>query len=75
MKLHKFHKCISIIYRFLFALQESETGLYVSLISFYAFGKDYVDNYFKKTGHSVFLHIQREKKEVNIFVNAISLCH
>ncbi|XP_049873655.1 ubiquitin carboxyl-terminal hydrolase 5 [Pectinophora gossypiella] len=43
---------------------ESETGLYVSLTSFLGFGRNYVEQYFQKTGNAVFLHIQREKKPV-----------
>ncbi|XP_045773142.1 ubiquitin carboxyl-terminal hydrolase 5 isoform X2 [Maniola jurtina] len=40
---------------------ESETGLYVSLTSFLGFGRNYVEQYFQKTGNAVFLHILREK--------------
>lgn len=40
---------------------ESDTGLYVSLISFLGFGRNYVEQYFQKTGNAVFLHIKREK--------------
>ncbi|KAI8437058.1 hypothetical protein MSG28_010427 [Choristoneura fumiferana] len=40
---------------------ESETGLYVSLVSFLGFGRNYVEQYFQKTGNAVFLHIWREK--------------
>ncbi|KOB76671.1 Ubiquitin carboxyl-terminal hydrolase [Operophtera brumata] len=40
---------------------ETETGLYVSLTSFLGFGRNYVEQYFQKTGNAVFLHIQREK--------------
>ncbi|CAH2048779.1 unnamed protein product, partial [Iphiclides podalirius] len=43
---------------------ESETGLYVSLTSFLGFGRNYVEQYFQKTGNAVFLHIHREKKPV-----------
>ncbi|XP_028166955.1 ubiquitin carboxyl-terminal hydrolase 5 [Ostrinia furnacalis] len=43
---------------------ESETGIYVSLVSFLGFGRNYVEQYFQKTGNAVFLHIQREKKPV-----------
>lgn len=48
------------------AFQETETGLFVSVNSFFGFGKDYVDLYQRKTGHSVFLHILRERHEVFI---------
>ncbi|CAG4971126.1 unnamed protein product [Colias eurytheme] len=43
---------------------ESETGLYVSLTSFLGFGRNYVEQYFQKTGNAVFLHITREKKPI-----------
>ncbi|OWR46702.1 Ubiquitin carboxyl-terminal hydrolase 5 [Danaus plexippus plexippus] len=43
---------------------ESETGLYVSLTSFLGFGRNYVEQYFQKTGNAVFLHILREKKPI-----------
>jgi ubiquitin carboxyl-terminal hydrolase 5/13 len=51
--------------------QESENGLYVSLTSFLGFGKDYVERYYQKTKHAVFLHIKRDKIEVN-FIFAVS---
>ncbi|XP_041979608.1 ubiquitin carboxyl-terminal hydrolase 5 [Aricia agestis] len=40
---------------------ESATGLYVSLVSFLGFGRNYVEQYYQKTGNAVFLHIRREK--------------
>ncbi|KAH9643456.1 hypothetical protein HF086_002575 [Spodoptera exigua] len=40
---------------------ESDTGLYVSLVSYLGFGRNYVEQYFQKTGNNVFLHIKREK--------------
>ncbi|XP_037294469.1 ubiquitin carboxyl-terminal hydrolase 5-like [Manduca sexta] len=43
---------------------ESETGLYISLTSFLGFGRNYVEQYFQKTGNAVFLHIKREKKPI-----------
>ncbi|KAB0792518.1 hypothetical protein PPYR_14477 [Photinus pyralis] len=49
---------------FSFDNPESETGLYVSLTSFLGFGRCHVERYFRKTGHSVFLHIRRERREV-----------
>ncbi|KAI4471556.1 ubiquitin carboxyl-terminal hydrolase [Holotrichia oblita] len=49
---------------FSFDNPETETGLYVSLSSFFGFGKEYVKDYFLKTGHGVFLHIRREKHEI-----------
>jgi hypothetical protein len=51
--------------------QETDTGLYVSLTSFLGFGKDYVERYYQKTKHAVFLHIKRNKIEVN-FIFAFS---
>lgn len=53
-------------------LQESDTGLYVSLVSFLGFGRNYVEQYFQKTGNNVFLHIKRDKKPVSI--NKIFQC-
>ncbi|CAG9102992.1 unnamed protein product [Plutella xylostella] len=41
---------------------ESETGLYVSLVSFLGFGRNYVEQYFQKTGNAVFLHIKTDKE-------------
>ncbi|CAH0715342.1 unnamed protein product, partial [Brenthis ino] len=43
---------------------KSETGLYVSLTSFLGFGRNYVEQYFQKTGNAVFLHIFRDKKPI-----------
>ncbi|XP_050684995.1 ubiquitin carboxyl-terminal hydrolase 5 isoform X1 [Leptidea sinapis] len=43
---------------------ESETGLYVSLTSFLGFGRNYVEQYYQKTGNAVFLHIAREKQPI-----------
>ncbi|CAD0201188.1 unnamed protein product [Chrysodeixis includens] len=43
---------------------ESDTGLYVSLVSFLGFGRNYVEQYFQKTGNNVFLHLKREKKPI-----------
>ncbi|XP_049694345.2 ubiquitin carboxyl-terminal hydrolase 5 [Helicoverpa armigera] len=43
---------------------ESDTGLYISLVSYLGFGRNYVEQYFQKTGNNVFLHIKREKKPV-----------
>ncbi|XP_052753227.1 ubiquitin carboxyl-terminal hydrolase 5 isoform X2 [Galleria mellonella] len=43
---------------------ESETGLYVSLVTFLGFGRNYVEQYFQKTDNAVFLHIYTEKKPV-----------
>lgn len=53
-------KSVLLIVRF----QESDTGLYISLTTFFGFGKSYVEQYYQKTNHAVFLHIQRLKTEV-----------
>lgn len=45
-------------------LQESPTGLYVSLVSYLGFGEEYVRGYAEKTGNKIFLHIFREKIEI-----------
>lgn len=45
-------------------LKESDTGLFVSLTSFLGLGKDFVEPYYQKTNHAVFLHIRRLKTEV-----------
>lgn len=49
---------------FSFDNPESDTGLYVSLNSFLGFGRDYVEKYYNKTQHAVFLHMKRERHEV-----------
>lgn len=51
--------------------QETETGLYISLTTFFGFGKDHVERYYQKTKHAVFLHIQRVKTEVNFLFEVI----
>ncbi|KAJ8722252.1 hypothetical protein PYW08_004654 [Mythimna loreyi] len=43
---------------------ESDTGLYVSLVTYLGFGRNYVEQYFQKTGNNVFLHIKRDKKPI-----------
>lgn len=50
---------------FSFDNPETETGLYVSLTSFLGFGHSHVERYYRKTGHSVFLHMRRERREVS----------
>lgn len=50
---------------FSFDTPETDTGLYVSLASFYGFGCYYVELYQRKTNHCVYLHIEREKREVS----------
>ncbi|KAF5292902.1 hypothetical protein FQR65_LT11154 [Abscondita terminalis] len=44
---------------------ECETGLYVSLTSFLGLGREHVERYYEKTGHSVFLHMRRLRHEVS----------
>ncbi|XP_050538003.1 ubiquitin carboxyl-terminal hydrolase 5 [Daktulosphaira vitifoliae] len=41
-----------------------ETGLYICLKTFVGLGRDYVEQYYKKSGCSVFLHMLRDKIEV-----------
>lgn len=50
---------------FSFDNPESETGLYVSLSSFYGFGRDFVESYYNKTGHALFVHMKRLRREVS----------
>lgn len=49
---------------FSFDNPESPTGVYVSLTTFLAFGKDYASGYAEKTGNKVFLHFRRDKIEI-----------
>ncbi|KAL4221190.1 Ubiquitin carboxyl-terminal hydrolase 5 [Mactra antiquata] len=49
---------------FSFDNPESETGLYVCMNTFLAFGKKHVERHYKKTGNGVFLHLRRIRKEV-----------
>lgn len=42
--------------------QRSEGGLFVDLFSFLAFGKEYVEWNYEKTGNPVYLHIQQRPK-------------
>ncbi|RZF34558.1 hypothetical protein LSTR_LSTR017566 [Laodelphax striatellus] len=58
---HKIYKdeCV-----YSFDCPESDTGLYVCLSSFLGLGRDHVERFHKKTGHSVFLHIKRVKIDV-----------
>lgn len=60
-------KIVQFFQYFYFAkLQETDTGLYISLTSFFGFGKSHVERYYQKTNHAVFLHIQRLKTEVSL---------
>lgn len=45
-------------------IQETPTGLYISLTSFLSFGDEHVRGYYQKTDNAVFLHIFREKIEL-----------
>jgi len=49
---------------FSFDSPECETGLYVCMEKFYGFGRRYVEDYHKKTGRTLFLHLRRIKKEI-----------
>ncbi|KAJ4756079.1 Ubiquitinyl hydrolase 1 [Rhynchospora pubera] len=57
-RIHKEECCIS------FDTPRSEGGLYVDMCSFLGFGKDFVRWNFERTGNSVYLHIQQERKPV-----------
>jgi len=53
------------IYIFCFdEFQRSEGGLFVDMTTFLAFGKDYVDWNYEKTGNPVYLHIKQTRKVV-----------
>ncbi|XP_057320588.1 ubiquitin carboxyl-terminal hydrolase 5 [Microplitis mediator] len=45
-----------------FDTPESPSGLYVSLTSFHGLGRDYVERYYNKTGHRIYLNIKRIKE-------------
>jgi len=49
---------------FSFDSPECETGLYVCMEKFYGFGRKYVEDYHRKTGRSLFLHLRQIKREV-----------
>ncbi|RDD44181.1 Ubiquitin carboxyl-terminal hydrolase 5 [Trichoplax sp. H2] len=40
----------------------SDGGLYVCMSNFLSFGRNYVERYFKKTGHNIFLHLKKVAK-------------
>eukprot|EP00899_Mesostigma_viride_P006052 jgi/Mesvir1/15448/Mv06630-RA.3 len=46
-----------------FDTPKSEGGLYVDLTSFLAFGKEFVTLNYEKTGHAVYLHINKTRKK------------
>ncbi|BFZ23849.1 hypothetical protein BsWGS_26888 [Bradybaena similaris] len=45
-------------------MQESPDGLYICMNTFLGLGKRYLQQYFEKTGHGVFLKIKRFRKEI-----------
>lgn len=47
-----------------FRPQESEGGLYVCMNTFLGFGREHVERHYRKTGQSVYMHLQRHVKEV-----------
>ncbi|CAA6670655.1 unnamed protein product [Spirodela intermedia] len=57
-RIYKQECCIS------FDTPRSEGGLYVDMCSFLAFGKDYVQWNYEKSGNPVYLHIQQRRKAV-----------
>lgn len=46
-------------------LQRSEGGLFVDMNSFLAFGKEFVDWNYEKTGNPIYLHIIETQKPVS----------
>ncbi|CAG5125346.1 unnamed protein product [Candidula unifasciata] len=49
---------------FSFDNPESPDGLYICMNTFLGLGKRYLQQYFEKTGHGVFLNIRRLRKEI-----------
>jgi len=45
-------------------LQETETGLYVCLSTFWGLGREHVEKYARRMGNNIFLHIRRIKHKV-----------
>lgn len=54
----------SMNYRKFFFIQDSSSGLYVSLTSFLGLSQEHVMWYYNKTSYPVYLHIKRTRKEV-----------
>lgn len=52
-------------------LQESEEGLHVCLRTFWGVGRDHVEQYQKRTGNSIFLHIRRIRTKVKYSNNSV----
>ncbi|KAF3776247.1 Ubiquitin carboxyl-terminal hydrolase 14 [Nymphaea thermarum] len=57
-RIYKQECCVS------FDTPRSEGGLYIDMSTFLAFGKDYVEWNYEKTGNPVYLHIQETRKSV-----------
>ncbi|KAK4714796.1 hypothetical protein R3W88_020703 [Solanum pinnatisectum] len=55
-RIYKHECCIS------FDTPKSEGGLFVDMSTFLAFGRDYVDWNYEKTGNPIYLHIKQTKK-------------
>ena len=53
-----------LILIFIIWTQECECGLYVCMEKFYGFGREHVENYHRKTGRSLFLHLRRIKRAI-----------
>uniref|UniRef100_A0A8C0H4G0 Ubiquitin carboxyl-terminal hydrolase n=1 Tax=Chelonoidis abingdonii TaxID=106734 RepID=A0A8C0H4G0_CHEAB len=51
---------------FSFDTPESDGGLYICMNTFLGFGKQYVEKYYGKTGHRVYLHLKRTRKLVRM---------
>ncbi|XP_027353672.1 ubiquitin carboxyl-terminal hydrolase 14-like isoform X2 [Abrus precatorius] len=58
-RIFKHECCVS------FDTPRSEGGLFIDLYTFLAFGKDFVDWNYKKTGNPVYLHIKQTKKLIS----------
>ncbi|XVE80238.1 hypothetical protein DITRI_Ditri14bG0123600 [Diplodiscus trichospermus] len=58
-RIYKQECCVS------FDSPRSEGGLFIDMNTFLAFGKDYVDWNYEKTGNPVYLHIKQTKKLVS----------
>ncbi|GLT37905.1 hypothetical protein SLA2020_121890 [Shorea laevis] len=57
-RIYKHECCVS------FETPRAEGGLFMDMSTFLAFGKDYVDWNYRKTGNPVYLHIKQTKKIV-----------
>ena len=53
-----------LILIFIIWTQECECGLYVCMEKFYGFGREHVEDYHRKTGRSLFLHLRRIKRAI-----------